>query len=86
MNAVSFIILLVAISFGVFGQLSLKRGMGATRISKAQNFLRQAINPSVFGGFAFYGLSTLLYFVAIARLDLSLAKFTNRPTYATVFF
>lgn len=86
MDGVSFVILLVAISFGVFGQLSLKHGMKEKKTTHAREFLKQAINPFVAGGFAFYGISTLLYFLAIAKLDLSLAYPTVSLGYVAVVY
>ena len=86
MELFSFSILLVAIGFGVFGQLLLKRGMNGEQGAERKDFLTRIVNPFVAGGFFCYGLSTLLYFVAIAKLDLSLAYPTVSLGYVAVVY
>lgn len=62
-----------AISLGVVGQLLLKLGMARYPRFEARQILRLTRDVAVLGGFGLYGLSVLLYFNALATLDLSVA-------------
>ena len=67
-------LLIVAILLGATGQIALKTGLNLLGESpSALVVLRSILTPWVFGGFACYGLSSLLYLVAISRLQLSYA-------------
>jgi multidrug transporter EmrE-like cation transporter len=77
-------LLLIAILFGVSGQLLLKLGMArqlAFRFVETIGLLR---NWPVLMGFGCYGIATLLYFQVLARLDLSLAYPTVSLGYVLV--
>ena len=73
------IVLLAAISLGVCGQLFLKHGM--LRVGEVElrpknlvgTVLRIFRNAYVLVGASIFGLSTLLWLMAISRLDLSFA-------------
>ena len=70
-----FLILLVAIGLGAAGQIMLKSGLkelpdDSTTI---QVLLSVVTNTRVFFGFACYGLSSLVYLIALKRLPLSYA-------------
>jgi multidrug transporter EmrE-like cation transporter len=86
MEVTSYLILLIAIGFGVIGQILLKRGMQGKENTQAKDLFAQVINPYVLSGFLCYGFSTLLYFVAIAKLDLSLAYPTVSLGYVAVVY
>lgn len=73
MDVPSYGLLMIAIACGVGGQLLLKRGMLAHPAFRLTHVLALARNPFVVAGFGAYGVSTLFYFQAVARLDLSLA-------------
>jgi len=68
------LVLLVAIGLGVAGQFALKIGLNKLGVhpSPAAVF-RAIITPYILGGFALYGLSSLLYLQALSRLPLSYA-------------
>lgn len=70
-----FILLLVAISLGSAGQLLLKSGLRELAEDAGVKAIIASIftNLRVFLGFACYGLSSLVYLVAIKHLPLSLA-------------
>lgn len=68
------LLLLVAVSLGAAGQICLKIGVnmlggGASPLT----VLKGIFTPYVLSGFVLYGLSSLLYLVALSRLDLSYA-------------
>ncbi len=70
------LLLLTAISLGAGGQICLKIGVNA--INQGGNasplvILRGIFTPYVLAGFVLYGISSLLYLVALSRLDLSYA-------------
>ena len=69
----AYLLLIIAISLGVVGQLLLKRGMGRHPAFRPQDALALARDPYVVGGFGAYGLSVLLYFRVLAELPLSIA-------------
>jgi len=67
-------LLIVAILLGATGQIALKTGLNLLGESPSVLVvLRSILTPWVFAGFACYGLSSLLYLVAISRLQLSYA-------------
>jgi len=68
-------LLLVAISLGAAGQVLLKAGLRQLGEKPAPLVVLRSIvtNLRVFSGFGCYGLSSLLYIVALSRLDLSYA-------------
>lgn len=70
------LLLLTAISLGAGGQICLKIGVNA--LNQGGNasplvILRGIFTPYVLAGFLLYGISSLLYLVALSRLDLSYA-------------
>jgi multidrug transporter EmrE-like cation transporter len=77
-------LLIVAILFGVVGQLLLKRGMGRRPGFKLSEMLSLITDLPVVAGFLSYGISTLLYFRVLASLDLSLAYPTVSLGYVLV--
>ena len=67
-------LLIVAICLGATGQIALKTGLNQLPPKPAVGtVLRSILTPWVFTGFLCYGLSSLLYLVALSRLDLSYA-------------
>lgn len=68
------LILLVAIGLGVGGQFAIKIGLNklGAHPSPATVF-RAIVTPYILGGFALYGVSSLLYLQALSRLPLSYA-------------
>ena len=67
-------ILLVAIALGAVGQIFLKAGIQKLGVHPPpMRVLASIATPMVAGGFVCYGLSSLLYLLAISRLDLSYA-------------
>lgn len=68
-------ILVVAICLGAAGQVCLKAGVTTLGVNPPVGVVLASIvkNRLVFGGFACYGVSSLLYIVALSRLDLSYA-------------
>jgi multidrug transporter EmrE-like cation transporter len=85
MDFTAYALLLLVIIIGVAGQLLLKQGMsrhrGGFQLSALPTLAR---NWAVMVGFACYGLSTLLYFQVLSRLDLSLAYPTVSLGYVLV--
>lgn len=85
MDLTAYALLLVVIAIGVAGQLLLKQGMlqhrGGFQLSALPAL---AQNRAVIAGFGCYGLSTLLYFQVLSRLDLSLAYPTVSLGYVLV--
>ena len=70
------LLVLVCVALGVAGQLSLKQGMNAfaDRRSFDPGLLAQAVvQPYVLLGMGFYGISSLLWLVVLARAPLSVA-------------
>ncbi len=69
-------LLAIGITFGVFGQLSLKHGMNTVKnkgLSGIRFIVASFTNGFVLLGLAFYGSSTGLWLVIISRLELSFA-------------
>jgi len=71
----SLALLLVAIALGAIGQVLLKSGLRQLGEHPAPLLVLRSIvtNRRIFSGFACYGFSSLLYIVALSRLDLSYA-------------
>jgi len=68
------VMLLVAISLGAGGQICLKIGVNQLGDSGGlMSVLRGIFTPYVFGGFMLYGLSSIIYLMALQKLDLSYA-------------
>lgn len=70
------LLLLTAVSLGAGGQICLKIGVNAVNQGGGASpltILRGIFTPYVLAGFCLYGLSSLLYLVALSRLDLSYA-------------
>ena len=85
MDWAAYLLLLIVIALGVAGQLLLKQGMSRHRGGFQWSALPAlAQNWAVVAGFGCYGLSTLLYFQVLARLDLSLAYPTVSLGYVLV--
>jgi multidrug transporter EmrE-like cation transporter len=80
----AFTLLLCAILLGAGGQLLLKKGMRRYPGFQLQALFALARNPAIIGGFALYGISTLLYLKVLASLSLSLAYPTVSLGYAIV--
>jgi multidrug transporter EmrE-like cation transporter len=68
-----YFVLLTAIAMGVAGQLLLKLGMLRQPGFRFSEILTLVSNWLVVAGFSCYGISTLLYFQVLAKLDLSVA-------------
>lgn len=68
-----YLLLIIAISLGVVGQLLLKTGMNRHPSFRVQDALALALDPYVVGGFGAYGVSVLLYLRVLATLPLSIA-------------
>ncbi len=68
-------LLLVAIALGAVGQVLLKSGLRQLGEHPPPLMVLRSIvtNARVFSGFGCYGFSSLLYIVALSRLDLSYA-------------
>ena len=68
-------LLIVAISLGAAGQVCLKAGLTTLGVNPPVGVVLASIvkNGLVFGGFVCYGVSSLIYIVALSRLDLSYA-------------
>lgn len=76
----SLALILVAVAFGVVGQLALKSGM--TQVGRigsqhtifvAHTIVRVLTTPAVLIGLACYGLGAVAWLVVLSRLDLSFA-------------
>ncbi len=84
MDLVPYTTLIVSILFGVIGQLLLKYGMSKQPLSRLGDIGLQIRNLPVVIGFMSYGISVLLYFKALASLDLSMAYPTVSLGYVAV--
>lgn len=84
MDLFAYLTLIVAILFGVAGQLLLKYGMSRQPSFQIKQLLSLITNLPVVAGFAAYGISTLMYFKVLESLDLSLAYPTVSLGYVVV--
>ncbi len=84
MDNSAYLLLILAILFGVAGQLLLKYGMSKQPGFKLVDILSLIKNVPVISGFLCYGISTLVYFKVLASLDLSLAYPTVSLGYVLV--
>ncbi|MGD9496354.1 MAG: EamA family transporter [Armatimonadota bacterium] len=67
------LMLLVAVSLGAAGQMCLKLGVNALDGGGLVTVLKGIFTPYVFSGFILYGLSSVVYLMALSKLDLSYA-------------
>jgi multidrug transporter EmrE-like cation transporter len=73
------ILVLIPIFIGTFGQIFLKKGMiqvggfAIRNTNMLNKFIEIFSNPWVLAGFIFYFLSSLLWLIAISRIQLSIA-------------
>jgi multidrug transporter EmrE-like cation transporter len=80
----AYLLLIVAILFGVIGQLLLKYAMARRPGFQLRDLRALAADLPLIGGFLSYGISTLLYFKVLANLDLSLAYPTVSLSYVMI--
>lgn len=76
MSASVLLLVLVCVALGVAGQLSLKHGMNAFAGRPGFDLgllARAVVQPYVLLGMGFYGISSLLWLVVLARAPLSVA-------------
>ena len=79
MTIKEFILVIVPILIGTFGQLFLKKGMiqvggfALRNTNMLHKFIEIFMNPWVLLGFFFYFLSSLLWLIALSRIQLSIA-------------
>jgi multidrug transporter EmrE-like cation transporter len=69
----AYILLFFAIITAVAGQLLLKHGMSMRPNFNMSSVLELPRDPYIMGGVFSYGISTLLYFNVLSKLELSLA-------------
>jgi multidrug transporter EmrE-like cation transporter len=68
------VMLLIAVSLGAAGQVCLKLGVNQLGAGVGVlGVLRGIFTPYVFSGFVCYGLSSIVYLMALQKLDLSYA-------------
>lgn len=67
------VMLLVAVSLGAAGQICLKLGVNQLGGGGLMGALRGIFTPYVFTGFVLYALSSVIYLMALQKLDLSYA-------------
>lgn len=81
-------ILIVAILLGAVGQIALKAGINSLGEKPSPLVVLRSIFTQwqVTAGFVFYGLSSLLYLIALSRLDLSYAYPMVALSYVVVTF
>ena len=84
MNLTAYALLIVAIMFGVAGQLLLKRGMSSRPDFRLTDLFSLISDPFIIGGFLCYGISVVIYLTALKSLDLSLAYPTVSLGYVAV--
>jgi len=75
MLLLALLLLFIAISLGASGQVLMKGGLRQLGDRPAPGVVLHALvsNWLVLGGFACYGVSSILYLLALSRLDLSYA-------------
>ncbi len=80
-------ILIVAIMLGAAGQIALKSGLNQLAPKPSPVVVLKAIfTPMILTGFACYGLSSILYLLALSRLELSYAYPMVALSYVIVTF
>ncbi|NPV46906.1 MAG: multidrug resistance protein [Armatimonadetes bacterium] len=80
-------ILVVAILLGAAGQIALKSGLNRLGAKPSPVVVLKSIfTPLIFTGFACYGLSSILYLLALSRLELSYAYPMVALSYVVVTF
>jgi len=87
-NIQSLGLVLTSVAFGAVGQLVLKAGMnslGGVQLS-VDTLLKMATNPLLIVGIAIFGISTLLWLLALAKADLSFAYPFLSLIYIAVLF
>jgi drug/metabolite transporter (DMT)-like permease len=85
--AIALSILLVGILLGAAGQIAFKTGINALGPKPAPGVVLKAIfTPWILAGLACYGLSTVLYLLALSRLELSYAYPMVALSYVIVAF
>lgn len=67
------VMVLISVSLGAAGQICLKMGVNHLGGGGLLGVLRGIFTPYVFSGFALYGLSSIIYLMALQKLDLSYA-------------
>jgi multidrug transporter EmrE-like cation transporter len=77
-------LLILAIIFGVSGQLLLKKGMSQRPDFNVSDALTLVTDFSIVAGFVSYAVSVLIYLKALANLELSLAYPTVSLGYVIV--
>lgn len=83
----NYIFLIIASILAAFGQLSLKKGAisSTTEIQNIITYLFSLVlNPFMWSGFFCYGLSFLVYMIALKQLDLSIARSFSALSYVLV--
>jgi multidrug transporter EmrE-like cation transporter len=89
-NVQSITVLLTSVAFGAIGQLTLKAGMNSVRGDQTalqlstDTLIRMATNPLLLLGIAVFGVSTLLWLLALSKADLSFAYPFLSLTYMAV--
>jgi multidrug transporter EmrE-like cation transporter len=79
MTVKELILVLIPVFIGAFGQIFLKKGMlqvggfAIRNTNMLHKFIEIFLNPWVLTGFVFYFLSSLLWLIAISRIQLSIA-------------
>lgn len=87
-NIQSLGLVLTSVAFGAVGQLVLKAGMnslGGVQLS-VDTLLKMATNPLLIVGIAIFGISTLLWLLALSKADLSFAYPFLSLIYIAVLF
>ena len=80
----------ISVAFGAVGQLTLKAGMNSVRGNNAalqlsvDTLIHMATNPLLLVGIAIFGVSTLLWLLALSKADLSFAYPFLSLTYMAV--
>lgn len=64
-------LILIAVMFGVSGQICLK--LGVNGLDKQHFVFAAATSPYVIGGLMLYGLGAMVWIVVLSRVDLSFA-------------
>lgn len=87
-NTQSLGLVLTSVAFGAVGQLTLKAGMnslGGVQLS-VDTLLKMATNPLLLVGIGIFGISTLLWLLALSKADLSFAYPFLSLIYIAVLF